>query len=128
MKASACLLLLGMSLPVLADTPQQILERLQVEAGSAASPERGKQLYLGKYGGGKTDSCSTCHTTNPRDAGRHARTNKVIEPLAPSANRERFSDPEKVEKWFKRNCNDVLNRACTAREKSDFIAYLLTQR
>ncbi len=117
MKTSACLLLLGMSLPVLADTPQQILERLQVEAGAAASPERGKQLYLGKFGGGKTDSCSTCHTTNPRDAGRHARTNKVIEALAPAPTGNASAIPRK----WKNGSNATAMKSSTApalRERS----------
>jgi hypothetical protein len=42
--------------------------------------------------------------------------------LAPSAQSDRFSDPEKVEKWFKRNC--TWGRECTAQEKGDFLAYL----
>ena len=32
----------------------------------------------------------------------------------------------KVEKWFKRNCNDVLGRVCTPLEKGDVLSYLLT--
>jgi hypothetical protein len=31
-----------------------------------------------------------------------------------------------VEKWFKRNCNDVAGRACTALEKGDVLTYLLS--
>jgi len=127
MKTLVAALLMGIALPAYADTPAQILDRLQTEAGTTASRERGKQLYHGKFRGGKTESCATCHTVNPPEAGRHARTNKTIEPLAPSANRERFTDPEKVEKWFKRNCNDVLSRSCTAREKADFAAYVIAQ-
>ncbi|PIV88062.1 MAG: hypothetical protein COW48_08175 [Hydrogenophilales bacterium CG17_big_fil_post_rev_8_21_14_2_50_63_12] len=127
MKTLVAALLMGIALPAYADTPAQILDRLQTEAGTTASRERGKQLYHGKFRGGKTESCATCHTVNPQEAGRHARTNKTIEPLAPSANRERFTDPEKVEKWFKRNCNDVLSRSCTAREKADFAAYVIAQ-
>ena len=38
----------------------------------------------------------------------------------------RKSDRADVEKWFKRNCNDVLKRACTAQEKGDFMAYVLS--
>jgi hypothetical protein len=29
-----------------------------------------------------------------------------------------------MEKWFKRNCGDVLGRVCTPAEKGDVIAYL----
>ena len=58
--------------------------------------------------------------------GKHAKSDKAVKPLAPSANADRFSDMKKVEKWFKRNCNDVLERVCTAQEKGDVLAYLLT--
>ena len=54
------------------------------------------------------------------------KTGKEVAPLAPAANAERFASPAKVEKWFKRNCQDVLERPCTAQEKGDFIAYLLS--
>ena len=47
-------------------------------------------------------------------------------PLAPAANPKRFSQPASVEKWFKRNCNDVLKRLCTAQEKGDVLAWLMT--
>ena len=89
----------------------------------AFSAARGRDLFLARHG---DTSCATCHTDGPRAEGRHSRTNKAIEPLAPVANAQRLSDPAKVEKWFKRNCNDVLQRACTAREKGDFIAWLLS--
>ena len=32
----------------------------------------------------------------------------------------------RVEKWFRRNCNDVVGRECTAAEKADVLAWLLT--
>jgi hypothetical protein len=73
-------------------------------------------------------SCSSCHTANPGSTGRHAITGRTIAPLAPTLNPERFRDSARVEKWFKRNCNDTLDRACTAAEKADVIAYLLTVR
>lgn len=30
------------------------------------------------------------------------------------------------DKWFKRNCNDVLGRQCTPAERADVLAYLLS--
>jgi hypothetical protein len=54
------------------------------------------------------------------------RTGKVISPLAPAADPERFTSTAKVEKWFARNCNDVLGRACTPVEKGDVLAWLLS--
>ena len=62
----------------------------------------------------------------PTQAGKHARTGKPITPLAPAFNAERFTDAAKTEKWFRRNCNDVVGRECTAGEKADLIAWLLT--
>ncbi|MCE9633679.1 MAG: DUF1924 domain-containing protein, partial [Methylophilales bacterium] len=49
----------------------------------------------------------------------------VIEPMAPIMNPQRFTDQAKVEKWFGRNCKDVLERTCTAQEKGDYIQYLV---
>jgi len=68
----------------------------------------------------------SCHGTTPTVAGRHARTGKTIAPLAPVANPERFADAARAEKWFRRNCGDVLGRECTPQEKGDVLAWLLT--
>ena len=51
-------------------------------------------------------------------------TGRTIAPLAPAANAARLTEVAKIEKWFRRNCNDVLRRDCTAAEKGDVIAYL----
>jgi hypothetical protein len=39
----------------------------------------------------------------PTGKGEHAVTDKVIEPMAPAFNPQRFTDAAKVEKWFRRN-------------------------
>ena len=83
----------------------------------------GQKLYSTKVG---DLACASCHTNSPLAVGKHMKTNKEILPLAPAANPKRFSDAANVEKWFKRNCNDVLKRACTAQEKGDFMAYILS--
>jgi mono/diheme cytochrome c family protein len=87
------------------------------------SAQRGEKFFLAKHG---DTSCATCHSDNPKAGGKHAKTGKAIEALAPVANARRLSDPAKVEKWFKRNCSDVLQRACTAKEKGDFVAWLVS--
>ena len=115
--------------PAFAETPSQILASIQNEAKATPgfhgfSATQGEKFFKTKHG--KESSCSSCHTENPATQGKHVDTGKIILPLAPSANAERFNDPAKVEKWFKRNCNDVLGRACTAQEKGDFLTYLLT--
>ena len=56
--------------------------------------------------------------------GRHESTGKPISPLAPAFHPRGFTDTAKVDKWFRRNCNDVLSRECTAVEKADVLAYL----
>ncbi|MBU2284174.1 MAG: DUF1924 domain-containing protein, partial [Gammaproteobacteria bacterium] len=43
---------------------------------------------------------------------------------APATNPERFTNLKKVEKWFRRNCDDVFARECTAQEKGDFISWI----
>lgn len=122
---------LGLSTPLRADTPQQILDALVQEArathaGFSASATRGEQFYRARQGGGDAASCSTCHTDDPRAQGRHYKTHKAIGPLAPSADKTRFSDPAKVEKWFRRNCKEVLGRTCTAAERADFTAFMIS--
>jgi Domain of unknown function (DUF1924) len=88
------------------------------------SAARGESFFKTKHG--NEWSCSSCHTSNPAALGKHAKTSKDIQPLAPSANAERFSNQSKVDKWFKRNCKDVLDRVCSAQEKGDVLAYLMT--
>jgi cytochrome c553 len=114
-----------------AEPPQQILDGLVQEArraqqGFTASATRGEQFYRARQTGGDAESCATCHTPDARAHGRHNKTHKDIAPLAPVANKERFTDPAKVEKWFRRNCKEVLGRVCTAPEKADFTAYMLS--
>ncbi|HKU86502.1 MAG TPA: DUF1924 domain-containing protein [Casimicrobiaceae bacterium] len=113
----------------LAVTPADVARNYAEEARQAApqfsgfSAARGKAFFESKHGG--EWSCASCHTANPVDPGQHARTGKPIAPLAPAGDAERFTSLDKVEKWFRRNCNDVLDRACTVQEKGDILAYLM---
>lgn len=112
-----------------AQAPADIRAALETEARRATpgfsgfSAERGGQFFAAKHGGNW--SCATCHTPDPLATGHHASTGKGIAPLAPAANPQRFTDAAKVEKWFRRNCNDVLARECSPAEKGDIVAYLL---
>lgn len=105
-------------------TPAEQLAALTAQAATAVQPTRGQQFFTSKHG--KDWSCSSCHGATPTLDGKHASTGKVIAPLAPAFNAERFIDPAKTEKWFRRNCNDVVGRECTASEKADVLAWLLT--
>ncbi len=95
---------------------------------SSFSADAGRTLFLSQNTGGKeaTPSCSTCHTTDPTAAGR-TRVGKPIEPMAVSRTPERFTDPDKVEKWFRRNCTSVLGRECTPEEKGNFLTFMISQ-
>jgi mono/diheme cytochrome c family protein len=129
-RIAAALVLAAVSAAAAAITPTELQTSLAAEARQADpafrefSAQRGETFYRARHGGDW--SCSTCHTDNPAAAGSHAVTNKVVKPLAPAANPERFSNPDKIEKWFKRNCNDVLKRVCTPQEKGDLLVWLLT--
>lgn len=109
-----------------AGTAQEQLAAYTAAAGSPAQASRGEAFFTGKHG--RDWSCSTCHGALPTQDGKHATTGKLIGPLAPAFNPKRFTDSAKTEKWFRRNCNDVLGRECSAAEKADVIAWLLTLR
>jgi hypothetical protein len=121
------------SINVFAATPQELLKQYEVQAKqehvafTGFSAERGSNFFKAEriHSDGKKLSCTTCHTSNPRKPGK-TRANKVIEPMATIANPQRFTDAAKVEKWFGRNCKDVLERVCTTQEKGDYIQYLIS--
>ena len=107
-----------------AATPQELLSGYNAQAGSPGVPARGQQFFTNRHG--REWSCASCHGATPVQAGKHAATGKTIGALAPAFNPERFTDTAKTEKWFRRNCNDVAGRECTAAEKADVLSWLLT--
>lgn len=109
-----------------ATTPAELLAGYSAAAGTAPEAARGQAFFTTKHG--REWSCSSCHGATPVQAGRHAGTGKTIEALAPAANAKRFTDPATAEKWFRRNCKDVVGRECSAGEKADVLAWLQTQR
>lgn len=115
--------LMGLAFAVSASTPQDLLKSYEAQSGKA-SPTRGEQFFNSKHG--KEWSCASCHENPPNHDTKHIVTGKVIKPLAPSANSARFTDEAKAEKWFKRNCNDVLGSDCSAQEKADVLSWLMT--
>lgn len=122
--------LMAVAVPSYAENPQGFLEEYR-QAAKAQNPgfkgfsaAAGESFYKNKHGG--EWSCSSCHTDNPAASGKHAVTGKVIQPISPNANPERFTYAAKVNKWFKRNCNDVLKRECTPEEKGNVLTYLLS--
>ena len=113
-----------------AETPQQIrqiyaAEATAQQAGFTSAGKRGEALFRQRFSNiDKMPACTSCHTDSPLNAGQHAITGKSIRPLAVAANAERFTDSAKVEKWFGRNCKEVVGRACTPAEKADFVTYM----
>ncbi len=130
---TAALALMGTQLATsatgFAATPAEIqagyeaLARQSTSGFSGFSAARGEQFYRATHG--NDWSCASCHGATPSVEGKHAKTGKTISPLAPSADAQRFSEAAKVEKWFRRNCNDVAGRVCTPLEKGDVMAFLL---
>lgn len=94
-------------------------------AGAPLDAGRGEALFLADHTGGKpeTPSCTSCHTADMTAVGQ-TRAGKEIAPMAVSVVPDRFTDLDKVEKWFGRNCNSVLGRDCTAQEKGDILTWL----
>ena len=91
--------------------------------------KRGEEIVTTKQSGkkGKEISCTTCHTINLNNSGENTFTGKTIEPLSPKANPKRFTDVKEIEKWMKRNFNDVYNREGTALEKGDVTTYIINK-
>jgi hypothetical protein len=138
------------------ETPQALVQHYGEQAKAADpafegfSAERGRAFYLEKHAlmGVGAVSCASCHRKNPREQIKAHRVDilcrachvindqehpepkeakvRYIEPFAPHANPQRFTDYTHVEKFFKRNCTMVLKRECTAQEKGDLITWLLT--
>ena len=121
---------LGIISTVLAAPVDDLLTQYQTQGAGEPAPESGQKQWTQIYtNNNKSEkrSCDTCHTRNLQNEGKQVNTGKRIEPLAPSANRERLTDRKKIEKWFKRNCKWTLGRECTPQEKSDFLSYIRQQ-
>jgi Domain of unknown function (DUF1924) len=122
--AIAAVLVLAGPTTVRAASPADILSGYTAQAGRPGDPDRGRQFFTLTHG--REWSCASCHGVVPTRAGKHAATGKAIAPLAPRFNPDRFTDPARVEKWFRRNCNDVVGRECTASQKADVLGWLLS--
>lgn len=117
--------------PAFAETPGSLVFGYAAEAakatpGFAPSAKRGQSFFTKEWGvSQKMPNCTVCHGKNLKVDGKHVITDKRIDPFSPAANQERFTSSAKVEKWFKRNCNEVVGRECTAAEKADFIQFVI---
>ena len=103
----------------------EMLKAFEAQGAGNFSADGVKDLWVQEHKAkdGKMRSCSTCHGTDLTKSGKHARTGKVIDPMAVSVNPERFTDPKKIKKWFKRNCKWAWGRECTPQEKGNLLTF-----
>jgi mono/diheme cytochrome c family protein len=104
-------------------TPEAQFQKWSAEAGRAGQANRGEAFFNQSHG--NDWSCASCHGNLPTEQGRHASTGKTLKPLAPVTNAESLTDQSRTDKWFRRNCREVLDRECTPIEKADVLAWLI---
>ena len=108
----------------------ELKETYRTQGASIANLENGQKLWNKIFTGtGQFNerSCSSCHTDNLKNQGKHIRTGKVIKPLAPSTNPETLTNIKNIKKWFKRNCKWTIGRECNAQEKMDILEFISKQ-
>lgn len=113
-----------------AGTVDELLQEYRQQGAGDFSAKAGEAMWTKDFqpkGTDKPRRCSTCHTADLRQDGKHAQTGKRIRPLAPSISARRLTNKAKVRKWFKRNCKWTLGRECTPQEKGDFLSYMRSQ-
>lgn len=103
--------------------------KIQDPAFKGFSIKRGEEIFTSKHIGkkGKEISCVSCHGDDLSKTGKNYFTAKEIEPLSPKTNTKRFSEVKTIEKWLRRNFNDVYNREGTTQEKGDVVTYIINR-
>lgn len=121
------LLAVAAAAPALAQTTNatELLAAYKAEAKAEPSAERGQALFNRKFGK-DFDNCAACHGAVPTREGKDLVSEKSIAPLAPAARPGGFADKAKVDYRFRINCKDVVGRECTALEKADIMAWLVS--
>jgi mono/diheme cytochrome c family protein len=116
-----------LAMPALAQptSADALLTAYTAQAGAPASAERGQALFNKSFGR-DFDSCASCHGAVPTKPGKDLASEKAIAPLAPAAHASRFNDKARVEHRFRVNCRDVIGRECSAGEKADLLAWLIS--
>lgn len=132
MLGTALVVAAAQPLPALAaaDTVAAMLKGYEAAGAGPFDAARGQQMWTREHADAKTGgriSCATCHHADLSRGGSHYRTGKPIEPMSPRVTPSRLTDPDKVEKWFLRNCKATLGRVCTPQEKGDFLVFIQGQ-
>ncbi len=137
-------------------SPEKVLTALEQAAKKSDpdfegfSTGRGREFFFRKHPIEVLGeiSCASCHLKEPRRGVLYHRTKvpcrgchvlddtehaypkeakkRVIKPFAPVANNLRFTNSERVSTWFAHNCKTVIKRECTALEKGDVLAWLMS--
>ena len=91
--------------------------------------KRGEEIFTSKHIGkkGKEIACTSCHGIDLNKSSENFFTGKVTEPLSPKANSKRFTDVNEIEKWMKRNFNDVYDREGKKKKKGDVTTYIINK-
>ncbi|MCP4995905.1 MAG: DUF1924 domain-containing protein [Gammaproteobacteria bacterium] len=123
-------LLLGVSTAYGAGTVTKLLQEYRDQGAGPFGLQAGEKLWVGTHtykDGVSERSCTSCHGDDLTQSGKHQRTGKLIEPMAPALNAQRLGDRKKIEKWFKRNCKWTFGRECSPQEKGDIILFIQSQ-
>jgi len=115
---------------VMADALNDMFNEYKQKGVSSINEQAGETLWNKEFkdkNTGQNRSCTTCHGIDLTKVGKHIRTDKPIEPMAPSVNKRRLTDVKIIKKWFKRNCKWTLGRECNAQEQADILTYLKNQ-
>jgi hypothetical protein len=113
-----------------ADVVDQLLTEYSKQTTIVFDSTKGETLWTKSYSSNKDSqarSCATCHTENLASIGKHAKTRKPIEPLAPSVNPKRLTDVKTINKWLLRNCKWTMGRECTSEEKGHLLKFISAQ-
>lgn len=133
MKSKFLMLLLLICSPLVTTAANVVEERMQTYQAAGAkdfNPASGQAMWARQFeqaDGSRARACSSCHTTDLRQAGKQINTGKIIEAMSPAVNPQRLTDASKIEKWFGRNCKWTMGRECTAQEKGDFLKFIQSQ-
>lgn len=113
-----------------ADPVDQLLKEYQAQGANTFDAAAAARMWTREFRdakSGRNRSCTSCHDQDLARPGKHAKTGKPIEPMAPSVNPQRLTDIKKIRKWLRRNCKWTLGRECSAQEKGDLLTWLRTR-